>query len=56
MGGCNTNSSINIPSKLNLDGTELYGEDGQTIADIAELDTKEVLEVLDIKKEFPKEP
>jgi hypothetical protein len=51
LGNSNTNSGIYSSSKLNLDGTELYGEDGQTIVDIAELGTIEILEILDIKKD-----
>jgi hypothetical protein len=45
-----------IKESFNLDGTEIYGEDGQTIADVAELGTIEILEILDIKKELPKQP
>lgn len=44
-------SSIeSIKGKLNLDGTEIYSEDGQTIVDIAELDTEKALDILGIKK------
>lgn len=42
--------------KLSLDNTELYDSTGKTIGDIQGLEPKEILEILDIKKEFPKEP
>jgi hypothetical protein len=41
---------------LKLDGTELYGEDGQTIVDLEELDAIGILEILNTKKELPKQP
>lgn len=56
MDSSNVITDINSSSELNLDGTELYGEDGQTVSDITELDNKEKLEILDIKKELPKQP
>lgn len=55
MGTSSTNSSVNIPSKCNLDGTEIYGLDGQTVVDITDLTTEEIENILEIKKDFPKE-
>ncbi|WP_164971454.1 hypothetical protein [Clostridium tetani] len=37
MGTDSSNTDINISSKCDLDGTELYGVDGQTIVDIREM-------------------
>jgi len=50
LGSSNTVAGANTIIKLKLDGTELYGEDGQTVADITELDSKEVLQILEVKK------
>lgn len=50
-------SSIeSIKTTFDLDGTEIYNSDGQTVCDLDSLSPGEVLEILDIKKEFPKEP
>lgn len=50
MGAGASNTDNNIFGKCNLDSTELYGPDGQTIADIENLSPKELLDILDIKK------
>lgn len=51
MGAGASNTDNNIFGKCNLDGTELYDSNGQTIADIENLNPKEILDILDIKKE-----
>lgn len=50
MGADSSNTDINISSKCDLDGTELYGVDGQTIADLQELNPEDLKNILDIKK------
>jgi hypothetical protein len=44
-------STESIKESFNLDGTELYGEDGKAIVDIVELGTIEILDILGIKKD-----
>ena len=50
MGVSTVDTSSDIPSKYDLDGTELYGVDGQTIADLQELNPEDLKNILDIKK------
>ena len=44
-------STEGTKTSFSLDGVEIYDPDGQTIADIRDLDPKEILQILDIKKD-----
>lgn len=50
MGASSVNTDINILSELCLDGTELYLEDGETVADLEVMEHKEILELLEDEK------
>ncbi|WP_164968177.1 hypothetical protein [Clostridium tetani] len=47
MGISNVDTSSDILSKYDLDGTELYGVDGQTILDIREMVTEHIKSFLE---------
>ena len=42
MGVSTVDTSSDIPSKYDLDGTELYGPEGKTIADLQELNPEDL--------------
>ncbi|WP_164968321.1 hypothetical protein [Clostridium tetani] len=47
MGISNVDSSTNLSKQYDLDGTELYGVDGQTIVDIREMVTEHIKSFLE---------
>ncbi|WP_096635865.1 hypothetical protein [Clostridium cochlearium] len=50
MGIGSTDTDTNLSKQYDLDGTKLYGVDGQTIADLQELNPEDLKNILDIKK------
>ena len=47
MGASTVDTSSDIPSKYDLDGTELYGPDGKTAGDIREMATDHIKNFLE---------
>ncbi|MBV1816902.1 hypothetical protein [Clostridium cochlearium] len=56
MGTGSTDTDTNLSKQYDLDGTEVYGPEGKTIADLQELNPEDLKSILDIKKELQEQP